>query len=135
MKAFALIALTCGLFLSNHLFAQETPITRLEGTEEEEQFEPQIEFRGIASVADIHVFPSSNYQSEESITINPVDLNNLLIGANVKVPGQPIYKQGYYYTFDGGYNWDGDDFLPGQETPLPIQRSCLTPTVMRILIS
>jgi hypothetical protein len=115
MKEYYLIFVSfiLSLFLSTIIIAQESPILRLEVEGEQgEEFKPIIEQRGIASTIDIHVYPSNNWQSEISIAINPVDFTNILIGANVVISGQFEFRQGYYYSFDSGLNWDGDDVLP-----------------------
>jgi len=82
MKAYKLILvlLTFSLLFSPILYSQESPIIRLEGEGKPiEPFGLQIVSKPVASLVDIQVYPSSNYQSEESITINSVDLNNLSI--------------------------------------------------------
>ncbi len=103
------------ILLNTILFSQPSPLIRLEEPQPPgEPYEAQTQFKGVASSVDIRVFPSNNYQSEVSIAINPLNLNDLLIGANVLVPGG--FRQGYYYSFDGGLSWSGNDILPGVET-------------------
>lgn len=92
MKIYIVI-FSLSLLISNNVLAQESPLIRIEGvTGEEKSFEPIIDESGVASIQDIHVYPSNNHQTEESIAINPIDSDNLLIGANVKIPGQTIFK-------------------------------------------
>ena len=62
---FVLAVICFNAFINTTVVAQENPYSWLDGTGEEgEPFEPQIEFRGIASLPDKLVFPSNNYQSE-----------------------------------------------------------------------
>ncbi|GAB4372184.1 MAG: hypothetical protein Kow0042_15370 [Calditrichia bacterium] len=101
------------LILYEGALAQKPPITSIIfDTAGVETFEPTLKFRGISGSGDIRVFPSIWHQSEESIAINPYNLNNLLIGANV-VFSDSVKEQGYYYSFNSGSNWAGDDSLPG----------------------
>ncbi|MCX6150012.1 MAG: hypothetical protein NTX22_05765 [Ignavibacteriales bacterium] len=51
------------------------------------------------------VYPTSNHQSEVSISISPINSNKLAAGANTD-PGQ-----GFYYSTDGSNTWSGNDHL------------------------
>jgi hypothetical protein len=109
-----LIIFVLTVLVNNMVLSQESPLIRIEGIKEEEEIpEPIIEQLGIACSEDIQIFSSNNDQSEESIAINPIDLNNVFIGANVKIWSEFRFKQGFYYSFDEGFNWSGSDELPG----------------------
>jgi|GEM_PF-1580145 len=56
---------------------------------------------------DIHVFPSSNDQSECSISINKTNPANII--ASVNVSNSSGFDQGNYFTLDGGNTWSGHD--------------------------
>ncbi len=60
---------------------------------------------------DMHIFPSSNPQSEVHISINKLYPANILVSANTYF-GLGNSAQGYYYTVDGGNSWAGADILP-----------------------
>ena len=90
-------------------FAQDYYTRTASSPEQRQRKQPVIEYPGLTGSADIHVYPSPNNQSESSIAINWCNPINLLIGANVVGPS---YAQGYYYSEDGGYSWDGEDELP-----------------------
>jgi hypothetical protein len=60
------------------------------------------------------VYPDiSANQSETSIAVNPLNENNLLIGANTPILNHPYGgSMGFYYSVNGGNNWSGSDTLP-----------------------
>jgi len=58
-----------------------------------------------SSFTNIRVYPSTGNQTETSISVNPINTNKLVGGANSD-PGQ-----GYYYSTDGGNTWGGSDHL------------------------
>lgn len=62
---------------------------------------------------DVHVFPTSNPQSEVHISVNPTNSNNLILSCN-SYPG--YYSQGYFYSADGGNTWNGAENLHGYTT-------------------
>jgi len=71
---------------------------------------------GITDQPDVRVFPSPNVQSEEHISINKTNPNNLVASANTLLGasgGKLLYNQGYYFSMDGGQSWSGADFLQG----------------------
>lgn len=105
------LAVTCCLVLSaSELSAQMSPKIRLEIKDQLERVVPPSQpklAKVLAGSTDLRVYSSTNNQSEVSISINPANLNRLLIGANTD-PGQ-----GYYYTTNAGASWSGGDALPG----------------------
>lgn len=68
---------------------------------------------------DIRIFPSSNNQSEISISINKNDPSNILVGANTSPNAGLItlssVKQGHYFTQNGGQTWSGADHMPNNQ--------------------
>ena len=65
---------------------------------------------------DMHVFPSSNPQSENSLAINPADPNNVIIVANGRSVLTPTRKTEicWFYTINGGTSWTGSENTPGE---------------------
>ncbi|NOX89840.1 MAG: exo-alpha-sialidase [Calditrichaeota bacterium] len=66
---------------------------------------------------DIRIYSSSNHQTENSVAINPVNPNNIIISTN----GRVVYDengnfvtvhQPYFYTLDGGITWNGSENNP-----------------------
>jgi len=55
---------------------------------------------------DVQVFPSSNHQTENSIGINPINSNNLMVSVN------ELNSQPYFFTTNGGSNWFGAEANP-----------------------
>jgi hypothetical protein len=62
----------------------------------------------------VHIYPSTSHtQSETSICVNPNDASHFLVGVNaITNEPSPDFHQGYYYSFDRGVSWDGDNILP-----------------------
>ncbi|MCD6256084.1 MAG: hypothetical protein J7J44_07425 [Deltaproteobacteria bacterium] len=99
------------MLVGTEIFAQQSPLIRLEPETSNGSVKWHIRTSITSGSIDIHIYPSSNHQSETSIAINPANLNNLLIGATTLVNWD--YKQGYYYSLNGGITWSGADTLPG----------------------
>ncbi len=55
---------------------------------------------------DVQVFPSSIHQTENSIGINPINSNNLMISVN------ELNSQPYFFTTNGGTSWFGAEANP-----------------------
>jgi len=55
---------------------------------------------------DVHVYTSTNPQSENSIGINPVNSNNLMISTN------GYSTQPWFFTTNGGSSWSGSEADP-----------------------
>lgn len=76
--------------------------------------DPAPQFRGVASSEDVRLSTGFIHQSEVSIAIDPTNPNRLLVGVNSgPFPSVPVFRQGYYYSTDGGQNWSGSSTLPG----------------------
>ena len=56
------------------------------------------------------IFGSTRAQVETHIAVNPTDPKNLIGTAITQLTDNQI---GYYYTFDGGQNWNGGENLSG----------------------
>ncbi|MDD5361231.1 MAG: T9SS type A sorting domain-containing protein [Ignavibacteria bacterium] len=56
--------------------------------------------------SDVQVYSSSNYQTENSIGINPINYNNLMVSFN-ELSGQP-----YFFSTNGGSTWFGSESNP-----------------------
>jgi len=68
----------------------------------------------LTDAPDVRVHPSANIQSEDHISINKTNPDNLVASANTLLgidKGRILYNQGYYYSSDGGKTWSGADFL------------------------
>jgi len=106
-----LIILSFLIGLITNVHAQVSPLMRLEEVGGQQKV-----FRSLTKIleesvgSDIRVFPSDNQQSEESISLNPINPVNLLIGANTKIGTD--FRQGYYYSSNNGFSWTGGDNLP-----------------------
>ena len=64
----------------------------------------------ICDFPDIQVYPSSDMQSEVHLSINPIDSNNLILSCNTYLNNH--YSQGYFYTFNAGNTWGGNENFP-----------------------
>lgn len=101
------------LLINSVVVSQPLFKTRPDSTYVHNESNPPPTSEDISSSIDKIVYPSYNDQSQVSIAINPLNSNNLLIGANTNI-GQFINpRQGYYYSTNGSSDWLGDDVLPG----------------------
>jgi hypothetical protein len=58
---------------------------------------------------DVRLFTSGNHQTENSIAVNPVNPNNILVSTNSSIAN----RQTYFYSLDGGMTWAGAEEGPG----------------------
>ncbi len=61
----------------------------------------------VTQYPNIRVFTSPYNQTEPSVSVSPVNPNNIFIGANTN------YGMGYYSSANSGSNWTGGDIMPG----------------------
>jgi hypothetical protein len=60
----------------------------------------------VADNTDVQVFPSTNPQSEQHMTVSKINPDNIILSSNT-----PFY-QGYYVSQNGGSTWFGSDNMP-----------------------
>ena len=60
----------------------------------------------VADNTDVQVFPSTNAQSEQHMTVSKINPDNIILSSNT-----PFY-QGYYISQNGGASWFGSDHMP-----------------------
>jgi hypothetical protein len=67
----------------------------------------------LSAFAQTRVTPTSTInQSEPHIAVNPTDPINLIGTAITQLDGTPN-QIAYYYSFDGGQTWSGNENIPG----------------------
>jgi hypothetical protein len=64
----------------------------------------QIDLKPQSSIPIIQITSSSAQKSETSVTVNPIDDNNLFVGTNVSPD-----RIGFYYSSNSGADWTEND--------------------------